>query len=246
MIVVRVYQKEGRMLTMSSRTFPARDCRDVHVRARATQVLSTLMAPTLDEQRQRLISLKHRCQTRKERYHNLANGLHSTTPIPGRTQPTTYISLTLIFLFSTLTWVVLPNRLQVLSPRRTETAISMAQAVNLSTDSSTSLDTTRDTSPGSATARYHGRCKEVVWQQTKKLKFLRDLYRKNPWYVRIIFGLDSRAKFGSKYLLLNLGMSENFGTVDLEHIQFPAKMTVDYIRVYQDPDNVNIGCDPRK
>ncbi|KAG7451540.1 glycoside hydrolase family 16 protein [Guyanagaster necrorhizus] len=46
------------------------------------------------------------------------------------------------------------------------------------------------------------------------------------------------------YILANLGMSTNFGTVDLEHLTFPAIMLIDWIRVYQDPDNINIGCDP--
>ena len=46
------------------------------------------------------------------------------------------------------------------------------------------------------------------------------------------------------YLIANLGMSTNFGTVDLEHLTFPATMKIDYIRVYQDPDNINYGCDP--
>ncbi|TCD63594.1 hypothetical protein EIP91_005202 [Steccherinum ochraceum] len=46
------------------------------------------------------------------------------------------------------------------------------------------------------------------------------------------------------YLIVNLGMSTNFGTVDLEHLTFPTSMKVDYIRVYQDPDNINVGCDP--
>ncbi len=39
-------------------------------------------------------------------------------------------------------------------------------------------------------------------------------------------------------------MSRNFGFVDLEHLIFPATMRVDYIRVYQDPDAINVGCDP--
>ncbi len=30
--------------------------------------------------------------------------------------------------------------------------------------------------------------------------------------------------------MANLGMSTNFGTVDLEHLQFPAVMLIDYIR----------------
>jgi beta-glucan synthesis-associated protein KRE6 len=39
-------------------------------------------------------------------------------------------------------------------------------------------------------------------------------------------------------------MSQNFGFVDLEHLIFPTKMKVDWIRVYQRPDSINIGCDP--
>lgn len=39
-------------------------------------------------------------------------------------------------------------------------------------------------------------------------------------------------------------MSENFGPVDLEHLNFPVHMRVDYIRVYQMEDAINIGCDP--
>jgi len=44
---------------------------------------------------------------------------------------------------------------------------------------------------------------------------------------------------------MNLGMSENFGTVDLEHLTFPTKLRVDWIRVYQPKDSINIGCDPK-
>lgn len=40
-------------------------------------------------------------------------------------------------------------------------------------------------------------------------------------------------------------MSTNFGTVDLEHLVFPAHLRVDYIRVYQRKDAINIGCDPK-
>lgn len=43
---------------------------------------------------------------------------------------------------------------------------------------------------------------------------------------------------------MNLGMSQNFGFVDVEHLTFPATMRVDWIRVYQDPSALNIGCDP--
>ena len=43
---------------------------------------------------------------------------------------------------------------------------------------------------------------------------------------------------------MNLGMSENFGYVDVDNLPFPSTMRVDYVRVYQDPDNKNWGCDP--
>lgn len=39
-------------------------------------------------------------------------------------------------------------------------------------------------------------------------------------------------------------MSNNFGQVDLEHLTFPSQMHVDYIRVYQPRDALNIGCSP--
>ncbi|PIL33637.1 hypothetical protein GSI_04260 [Ganoderma sinense ZZ0214-1] len=46
------------------------------------------------------------------------------------------------------------------------------------------------------------------------------------------------------YLIANLGMSTNFGAIDFDHLTFPSTLRVDYIRVYQDPNAVNIGCDP--
>ncbi|KAH7916279.1 glycoside hydrolase family 16 protein [Hygrophoropsis aurantiaca] len=47
------------------------------------------------------------------------------------------------------------------------------------------------------------------------------------------------------YLIMNLGMSTNFGTVDLAHLPFPVHLRVDYIRVYQPSNARNIGCDPK-
>ncbi|KAK0461996.1 beta-glucan synthesis-associated [Desarmillaria tabescens] len=37
------------------------------------------------------------------------------------------------------------------------------------------------------------------------------------------------------YIMANLGMSTNFGDVDLDHLTIPCS---------HDPDNINIGCDP--
>lgn len=47
------------------------------------------------------------------------------------------------------------------------------------------------------------------------------------------------------YLIMNLGQSRNFGYVDTKHIPYPVTMKVDYIRVYQPKDAINVGCDPK-
>ncbi|KAH9478433.1 Beta-glucan synthesis-associated protein SKN1 [Psilocybe cubensis] len=46
------------------------------------------------------------------------------------------------------------------------------------------------------------------------------------------------------YLIANLGISEGFGEIDVG-LQLPAIMKVDYIRVYQRKDEINVGCDPK-
>ena len=62
---------------------------------------------------------------------------------------------------------------------------------------------------------------------------------------------DTRVEIGPRpipqepmYIIANLGMSTNFGPVDLEHLTFPTTMRIDSIRVYQDPSNIKYGCDP--
>lgn len=46
-----------------------------------------------------------------------------------------------------------------------------------------------------------------------------------------------------KYILLNLGLSLNFGAVDFEGLAelWPVHMYVDYVRVYQPSSKKNIG-----
>lgn len=46
------------------------------------------------------------------------------------------------------------------------------------------------------------------------------------------------------YVIINLGMSKNFGSIDFAHLTFPNHLRIDYIRVYQDMNHINIGCDP--
>lgn len=48
----------------------------------------------------------------------------------------------------------------------------------------------------------------------------------------------------AQYLIANLGMSQNFGAIDYDKLQFPTTLRIDWVRVYQDPNNINIGCDP--
>ncbi|KAJ7583333.1 beta-glucan synthesis-associated [Mycena floridula] len=47
------------------------------------------------------------------------------------------------------------------------------------------------------------------------------------------------------YIIANLGMSPGFGAIDFAHITFPAIMSIDWIRVYQPKNKINIGCDPK-
>ncbi|KAH9476791.1 Beta-glucan synthesis-associated protein KRE6 [Psilocybe cubensis] len=47
------------------------------------------------------------------------------------------------------------------------------------------------------------------------------------------------------YIIANLGLSLGFGTVDFDNLIFPATMSIDYIRVYQPADSLNVGCDPK-
>ena len=47
-----------------------------------------------------------------------------------------------------------------------------------------------------------------------------------------------------QYIIANLGISKNFGFIDLENLQFPATMSIDYVRVYQPANAINVGCDP--
>ncbi|KAH9984637.1 glycoside hydrolase family 16 protein [Russula compacta] len=65
-------------------------------------------------------------------------------------------------------------------------------------------------------------------------------------------GPDSVVEIGERpipqepmYIILNLGISPQFGKIDFEHLTFPTTMRVDYVRVYQPQGQTNIGCDPQ-
>lgn len=46
------------------------------------------------------------------------------------------------------------------------------------------------------------------------------------------------------YMIWNLGMSKDVGPLNVANLTFPAYMYVDYIRVYQRPKDINVGCSP--
>ncbi|KAF9481165.1 glycoside hydrolase family 16 protein [Pholiota conissans] len=83
----------------------------------------------------------------------------------------------------------------------------------------------------------------ITWIQDSKLS----------WTLRgPAMGPDSDTEISTRpipqepmYIIANLGLSLNFGVVDFERLTFPATMSIDYIRVYQPRDSINIGCDPK-
>lgn len=48
------------------------------------------------------------------------------------------------------------------------------------------------------------------------------------------------------YIVVNLGVASSFSYVSWDSLTFPAIMLVDYIRVWQDEDKINLGCNPEK
>ncbi|ODN85657.1 glucosidase [Cryptococcus wingfieldii CBS 7118] len=45
-------------------------------------------------------------------------------------------------------------------------------------------------------------------------------------------------------MIINLHMSNNYQAVDFANLKWPNYIRVDYVRVYQKPDAISIGCDP--
>ncbi|SCV04553.1 LAME_0H19350g1_1 [Lachancea meyersii CBS 8951] len=45
-------------------------------------------------------------------------------------------------------------------------------------------------------------------------------------------------------VILNLGLSTNWAYIDFNSIFFPVTMSIDYVRIYQPSDAININCDP--
>lgn len=79
------------------------------------------------------------------------------------------------------------------------------------------------------------------------------------WFVdrKPVWHLDARAigpnklsKIGQRliseepmYVIMNLGISSGFSYID-KNLEIPAHMYVDYVRLYQDPNDIRLSCDP--
>ncbi|KAI5948978.1 hypothetical protein KGF57_005041 [Candida theae] len=45
-------------------------------------------------------------------------------------------------------------------------------------------------------------------------------------------------------LIFNLGISNNWAYIDWNSVVFPSQFHIDYVRIYQPEDQINVGCDP--
>ncbi|EGW31647.1 uncharacterized protein SPAPADRAFT_62260 [Spathaspora passalidarum NRRL Y-27907] len=45
-------------------------------------------------------------------------------------------------------------------------------------------------------------------------------------------------------IVMNLGISNSWAYIDWPSLNFPVTMRIDYVRVYQPKDQINVGCDP--
>ena len=76
------------------------------------------------------------------------------------------------------------------------------------------------------------------------------LFRSSQWCVSFCLRLGCQGRFADaekqQYIIMNLAISEGFGAIDVENLQFPATMSIDYVRVYQPKNAVNTGCDPKE
>ncbi|KAJ7618877.1 beta-glucan synthesis-associated [Mycena polygramma] len=96
-------------------------------------------------------------------------------------------------------------------------------------------------------------CKSVYGIEYKPGMYIAWITDNKPAWTIHIGGLAPDPKVGidtrpvpqePMYILANLGMSRNFGEVDTDHLTFPTTLSLDYVRVYQYEDAINIGCDP--
>lgn len=76
---------------------------------------------------------------------------------------------------------------------------------------------------------------------------------KNAWTLfGSALGPDPAVEISSRpipqepmYIIANLGISHNFARIQFDRLIYPATMTIDWIRVYQPKNALNVGCDPK-
>lgn len=83
------------------------------------------------------------------------------------------------------------------------------------------------TSPGLRRTRRRGRLGPLVWEQIRLWRSDPVRFPRSPWYESHLISIYPCPCLmrlvlvaAIQYLLANLGMSTNFGTVDLEHLTF--------------------------
>lgn len=67
-----------------------------------------------------------------------------------------------------------------------------------------------------------------------------DNFRWSLWYVRCTFT-------DHEYLIINLDIPNGFGQVQWDKLQpgWPFEIALDWIRIYQNPNNIDVDCASR-
>ena len=85
---------------------------------------------------------------------------------------------------------------------------------------------------------------QAGWQLMRRPRSQLDRFRRSLWYTIILLA-SVLAESMSQYLIANLGISPNFEAPDFTALTFPTTMKIDWIRVYQPKNAINVGCDPK-
>lgn len=90
-----------------------------------------------------------------------------------------------------------------------------------------------DTSLGYPIINLHGRSWQLEWVKIPIHKSEHVLFRKSLWFVLRFYVSDIQNPDPCvQYILMNLGMSTNFGTVDLEHVSYISDSLEKHNQIY--------------
>ena len=83
--------------------------------------------------------------------------------------------------------------------------------------------------------------------------YLRWFEGQNPTLTVYSQALHPNGNIGWRFLskepmsmIFNLGISNNWAYIDWPSLTFPTTFRIDYVRIYQPKDAINVGCDPDK